>query len=109
MVNKRFSIEITSYTFVGSGEEIYGRLSPLYLVMDLKSLQVNINTWKEKLRCEVEESPRQIGTHLQEAHENWNLRVSIITSNLNDMEDLQKQMPFFMKLSACLAQDSEKL
>lgn len=60
MVNERFSVEITSYTFVGAGEEIYGRLSPLYLVMDLKSLQVNIKNWKEKLKCEVEESQGQI-------------------------------------------------
>lgn len=81
MVNKRFSIAIIPYTFAKAGEEAYGRLLPLYLVMGLKSLQVNVGNWEEKLRCEVGENQRQIGTHLQRAHENT-LEPVFITHHL---------------------------
>lgn len=70
MANNRFSIEIIiPHMFVGPGAEGYGRLVPLCLVVGSKSLQVNVAHWEEEPRCEVSESQRQIGKHLQEARE----------------------------------------
>lgn len=48
-VNKRFSVAIIPYTFVGAGEKVYGRLLPLYLVVGLKLLQVSVANWEEEL------------------------------------------------------------
>ena len=67
VVNKRFSVRIIAYPSA-TGEEIYGRLLP---PSDggLKSLQVSVDSWEEKLGFEAGESQGQTGTHLQEAHE----------------------------------------
>lgn len=55
-VNKRFSVAMIHYTFVGASEKVYGRLLPLYLVVGLKSLQVSVANWEEEHRCELVES-----------------------------------------------------
>lgn len=47
MVNKRFSVGIILCTIVGVGEEVYERLLPLRLVVDLKSLQGSAGDWEE--------------------------------------------------------------
>lgn len=67
MVNKRFSVRIIAYPSA-AGEEICGRLLPLS-ERGLKSLQVSVDSWEEKLGFEVGEGQGQTGTHLQEAHE----------------------------------------
>lgn len=81
--NKRFSIDIIPYMFVGAGEEAYGRLLPLYLVVGPKSLQVSVANQAEECRCEVVESQDKLEhTFKKPMRTHGNLCVSLITFNL---------------------------
>lgn len=106
MICERLFIEIMPYTLWELVRESVDGCCPL---QGLKSLQVNVGNWEEKLRYEVGKSQGQIGRRLQGAHENTlELCVSLTASDHSNMGDLQKQVPFSLEFHACLVQDSEK-